>query len=250
MRLLILSIGLLYATLAHAQFVLPIGGSILIDKAGDEVRDSIDHAKEAAGALLDHADELAKQRLIQIDEIINRTGNALIGKTEVAALSILAQTRLDIDNVRAAALNDLRAVIWEAECAGRRLTLSDLDEALGGFGDLLGTHQIRLSLPISAPEPWYCTSWWCDRPDVVEIKEPFGDTFIEIRNRVEDSISNENVTEGTAAHRIVGSYEYLSAFALKTSCFYPGSSEVWNREYLKYRERARKWRTAAVIRVE
>ncbi|WP_156932706.1 hypothetical protein [Rhizobium sp. IBUN] len=222
----------------------------MIDRAGDEVRDSIDHAKEAGVALLDHANELGRQRLNQIDEIINRTGNALIGKSEAAALSILAQAKRDIDAVRVSALSDLKAAIWEAECAGKRLTLSDLDEALGGLGELLGTHQIRLSLPIKTPQPWYCTRWWCDQPDIVEIKEPFGDTFIEVRNKVEDSISAGNVTEVTPAHRIVGSYEFLSAFALKTSCFYPGSSDVWNREYLKYRERAHQWRTAATIRVE
>ncbi|WP_157386333.1 hypothetical protein [Rhizobium leguminosarum] len=130
---------------------------MLIDKAGDEVRGSIDHAKEAGLALLDHASELGRQRLNQIDEIINRTGNALIGKSEAAVLSILAQAKRDIDAVRTSALNDLKAVIWEAECAGKRLTLSDLDEALGGLGELLGTHQIRLPPPIKTPQPWYCS---------------------------------------------------------------------------------------------
>jgi hypothetical protein len=50
---------------------------------------------------------------------------------------------------------------------------------------------------------------------------------------MEASIADKNIQETTPAHRIVGTYEYLSGFALKTSCFYPGSSDVWNREYIK-----------------
>ncbi|MCK3775228.1 hypothetical protein MZK49_00620 [Ensifer sesbaniae] len=250
MRVVMASVVLLYATALNAQLLSTIGGSLLIDKAGDEVRDSIDHAKEAGLALLERANDLGKQRLDQIDEIVNRTGTALIGQSEAAALAILAQAKRDIDAIRTAATGDLKAVIWEAECAGKRFTLSDLSEALGGLGDILGTHQIKLSLPITVEQPWYCTSWWCDDPNIVEIKEPFDATFVDVRNLVEASISSENIAEDTPAHRIVGSYEYLSAFALKTSCFYPGNSDVWNREYLKYRERAKKWRTAANIRVE
>jgi hypothetical protein len=229
-----------------------IGGSILLDKAGKEAQDSIDHAREAGFALLDRANELGKQRLNQIDTILQKTVGGLIGQTEQSALQILAQAKKDIDEIRDSTFADLKGVIWEAECAGKRWAISDLQETLGGLGALLNTHEIRLSppIPLKDDRAWYCTRWWCDDPNVIKIQEPFGDTYVLVRSRMEASIADENIKETTPAHRIVGTYEYLSAFALKTSCFYPGSSDVWNREYVKYREIAHKWRNAARIRIE
>ncbi len=51
-------------------------GSLSTDKAGDEVRASINHAKEAGSALLERANDLGKKQLDQIDEIVNGTGTA------------------------------------------------------------------------------------------------------------------------------------------------------------------------------
>ncbi len=241
------------ATTAQAQLLTTIAGSVLIDRAGKEARDSIDHAREAGEALLERANEMGKQRLEQVDGILKNTVGGLIGQTEEATLRILVQAKKDADAVREATVADLKGVIWQAECSGRQLLLSDLKNTLGGLGTLLSTHEIRLSPPIPEAEKraWYCwLPWTCDDPNVIRIKEPFGDTYIAVREKIEGSIAKENVKETTPAHRIVGSYEYLSAFALKTSCFYPGSSDNWNREYLNYREKARRWRTAANIRIQ
>ncbi|MDW9408561.1 hypothetical protein GOB18_07885 [Sinorhizobium meliloti] len=243
---------LLSADPARAQVFSTIAGSVLIDRAGGEARDSIDHAKAAASALVERANEAGRQRLDQIDQILKTTVADLIGQTEQSSLRILAQMKADLDALRAATLTDLKGVIWAAECAGTRLVLEDLQNSLGSLGKLLNTHQIQISppIPVIDDRPWYCTNWWCDSPDIVEIKQPFGDTYIEVRNKMEKSLSGDNVTEETPAHRIVGTYEYLSAFALKTSCFYPGSSEVWNREYVAYREKARQWRNVLDIRID
>jgi len=248
-----LTIFALSSSLSQAQIIPIIGGSILLDKAGKEVRDSIDAAREAGLALLDRANEVGRQRLDQIDAILKNTVGGLLGQTEESALKVLAQAKKDIDAVRESIFSDLKSVIWQAECAGKRFVLSDLQEALGGLGSILNTHQIRLSPPISIVEQraWYCRLWWwCDDPNIIEIKEPFGDTYILVRDRMETFISSQNIQETTPAHRIVGTYEYLSAFALKTSCFYPGSSDAWNRESIKYREMAHKWRQVVNIAIE
>jgi F0F1-type ATP synthase membrane subunit b/b' len=69
-------------SLSQAQILSTIGGSLLIDRAGREARESIDHAQEAASALLERANELGKQRLDQIDTILKKTVGGLIGQTE------------------------------------------------------------------------------------------------------------------------------------------------------------------------
>ena len=246
---------LLSSSLSQAQIsavVGGIGGSILLSKAGKELRDSIDDAREAGFALLDRANQIGKERLDQIDTILQKTVGGLIGQTEAAALTILAQAKRDIDAIRESTFADLKGVIWQAECAGRRLAISDLQEALGGLGVLLNTHEIRLTppIPLKDERAWYCTRFWCDDPNVIQIREPFGETYKLVRSRMEASIGDENIQETTPAHAIVGTYEYLSAFALKTSCFYSGSEDAWNREYIKYREMAHKWRNVASIAIE
>ncbi len=253
MRALLISMILAFGIMpVHSQILSTITGSFLIDKAGDEVRDSISHARDAASVLIERANEKGKERLEQIDLILKKTVGDLIEKSEDAALKILNQAKKDIDRVQASIVSDLKSLIWEAECAGRRTTIGDLNQVLGGLGVLLKTHQIRLSPPIAVPDPrpWYCKIvWWCADPNVVDILEPFGDTYIAVRDKMELAISSQNIKETTPAHRMVGTYEYMSSFALKTSCFYPGSNDVWNREYLKYREAAQQWRNLVQIAV-
>jgi hypothetical protein len=239
----------LQAGQAQAQVLPIVGGGILIDKAGSEFRESVDYAKAAAFALMDRADQLAMNRLNQIDLILRKTVGDLIGKTEQSALLILSKAKKDIDDIRVATFADLRRVIWEAECAGKRTVLGDLKEALGGLGEVLRTHQIKLTAPIPAnvDKAWYCSILSCDDRIVIQIQEPFGDTYIAVRDAMEASIAPSRVEEETPVHRIVGTYEYLSAFALKTSCFYPGSSETWNEQYVEYQQRARQWRNILKI---
>lgn len=237
---------------ADAQVLSTIGGSVLIDKAGDELRGSIDHAREAGDELLERANELGRQRLDQIDKILKVTVGDLIGQTEQSSLKILAQAKKDIDAIQESTFVQLNGLIWQSECASKRVVLTDTKEALGKLGTVFGTHQIRLypPIPVKDNRPWYCTNWWCDDPNIVEIKEPFGETYIEIRDKIEESIASKNITESTPVHSIVGSYEYLSAFALKTSCFYPGSSGIWNKEYVMYKEMAQRWRRVANISIK
>ena len=226
-----------------------IGGSALLDQAGDELNDSINQARAAGSALLKQADELGKQRLDQIDGILSRTIGDLVGKSEEAALKIIAQAVKDVDALREQAFSDLNEAIWNVECATKRLLLEDAKDTLGKAGEWLNTHRIKVTPPIEV-EPTDCRflGYWCKDPTVFEITQPFGNTYTAIRDLMETSIAAKNIDDDTPAHYIVDTYEYISSFALKTSCFYPGGSEAWNREHAIYMEKAKQWRNVLIIK--
>ena len=221
-----------------------VGGSAILDQAGREFRETIDHARSAADALLGRADEIAKNRLNQIDQILKNTVGGLIGQTEEAALTLIREATKEAAALEKEIYSDLLRVVWETECAGRRLIVGDANTTLGGLGDFLGTGQIRLSpyqrvLPDLKPWKLECL-FDCD-PYVVDVKEPFGQTYKSVKNLMEQSIAEDLISDETPAEFIVGTYEYLSSFALKTSCFYSGSEDRYNREFVKYRELAKQW---------
>ncbi len=256
MRILIFLIWLvcLISPPATAQIdflVAGIGSSLLLKQAGDRFSDAVDYARATASALLDQADDIGRKRLKQIDSIIEDTVGGLIDKTETRAIKVLQESTTAMLVLEARAFNDLKKIIWEAECAGKRLTLQDLPQALGGLGKMANMNKIRITPPIEVEteSPWYSRiCFWCDDPYVVKVMEPFGYTYLAVQKIIETSIASENVKESTPAHRIVDSWEYLSAFALKTSCFYKGSERAWNREYVNYREKARQWRNVVYIK--
>jgi hypothetical protein len=217
-----------------------------VRKAGQELQDSIDHAKAAASALLAEGNQYARQRLEQIDLILQKTVGGLIGKTEEAALHLLQEATKEVKSLEEKIFDDLNKAIWNFECGGKRLLLQDLQAALGKLGRVTGTNEIIISMPPKELQikrfrkTWYCL-WWCSGTDTatVSIYDNFDRTYVLVRNVMEDAISAENIKDITPANNIPATYEYLSAFAKKTSCFYDGSSEVWNREYVKYQEQAR-----------
>jgi len=233
----------------HAQAQLGaalgvVGGGILVDKAGDELRDSIDRAHAAASSLLGVADDIAKRRLEQVDNILKTTVKDLVNKTKEDALAILEKARKDADALEKEIFADVKKVIWETECAGRRLLIGDVSTALGSLGKMMGTNQVLLTPPrrVLQTPSWYegCL-WWCRDPYIVDVKEPFGETYKQVRDLLEASIASEFIDDSTPAHHLVGTYEYLSSLAKRTSCFYQGSEDRYNREYIKYQGMARRW---------
>lgn len=241
------------APIASAQIemtIMAIGGSLVVDRAGKELKETIDRAESAANALLGKADDIAKRHLEEINRILNNTVGGLIDKSEKAALNLLEQAKRDVEALEGTILKDVKRVIWETECAGRRLVLEDLGTALGGLGDLLNTNQIRLTPPrrvLDIPR-WYTGCFWsCRDPYIVDITEPFGETYRKVRDLMEGTITEDLVTDDTPAHHLVGTYEYLSSFALKTSCFYQGSEDRYNREHIKYKERAKQWNNVVEV---
>lgn len=113
-----------------ATAIFSAGGSIVLDKAGDEFREAIDHARAAASSLLGEADETGKAWLAQIDEIANRTISDMIGKSEAAATQLLMSATKQLNSLEEKIMVDVSELIRKAECAGKRLTISDLEQAL------------------------------------------------------------------------------------------------------------------------
>ena len=233
-----------YSNAQMGAAIAVVGGSVALNEAGKEFRESIDHARAAASSLLAEADDIAKARLSQIDEIANRTISDMVGKSEEAVVRILEDASQKVNNLEKQIMADVKKVIWEGECAGRRLLLGDLGTALGGLGQLIGTNQIRITPPVRVLKTpkWYSGClWWCRDPYVVEVVDPFGEVYKEIRDKLEASIAPNLVTDDTPADDLVGTYEYLSSFAKKTSCFYTGSEERYNRAFIYYQDKARQW---------
>lgn len=227
-----------------------VGGSYVVDKAGKEFRESVDHAHAAASSLLGQADEIAKKRLEQIDEIANRTINDMIGKGQEAATKILADATKKVNELEKQIMADVKQIIWEAECSGRRLTIGDLGTALGGLGHTFGTNQIRLTPPVRVLQTplWYSGCfWWCRDPYVVDVTEPFGKTYVAVKDLMEGAITSDHVNDNTPADNLVGTYEYLSSLAKRSSCFYQGSEDRYNREFVYYQNQAKQWNNIVAV---
>lgn len=254
-----------FAVLAAILFLLPInysraqvgavigviGGSHIVNEAGKDFRETIEHARAAANALLGRADDIAKARLNQVDKILSETVGGLIGQTEEAALAILEKATKEAKDLETRIFDDLRAVIWETECAAKRVVIEDLETALGGLGKLVGTGQIELTPPLRVfekPKRFRNCLWNCKDPYVVDVMEPFAETYVQVRDLMELSISDDYVSDDTPADNIVGTYEYLSSFALKASCFYIDTETRLNREHVKYRKLADDWNKLVVAK--
>lgn len=235
---------------AHGQLLTVIGSGVLVDRAGKKANEAIDRAEAAAAALIGKADAVAKARLEQVDAILRDTVGGLIGKSEEAALALLEKATSDALALEQQILLDVKRVIWETECAGRRVLISDVGTVMGGLGELLRTNQLRLTPPrrvLQAPK-WYSGClWWCQDPYVVDVMEPFGNTYARARELMEGAIAADLIDDDTPATQLVGTYEYLASLALRTSCFYQGSEDRYNREYIKYSTKAKKWNN--VVRV-
>ncbi|NMD08862.1 MAG: hypothetical protein GYA66_12895, partial [Phyllobacteriaceae bacterium] len=136
------------STTSHAQLgsiIGVVGGSALIDNAGDEFEKSVASAKAAAESLSDRVNGHARDRLDQIDLIVNRTGAALIGRSEDAALTILREASDELETLEEKAFADAKALIWEFECAGKRLTRDDVRHVFGKFGNWLSLYEFEIA---------------------------------------------------------------------------------------------------------
>jgi len=58
---------------------------------------------------------------------------------------------------------------------------------------------------------------------------------------MEEAIHPDHIADDTPADNLVGTYEFLSEFSMKTSCFYRENPERYIRESLKYKIKAKEW---------
>lgn len=230
-----------------------LGGSVLLDKAGDEFENAVSNAKAAAESLIGTANGAAKERLEQIDEIVNRTGSALINQSEDAARRILVDAVKQLGGLEDKAYQDAKDLIWQTECAGKRLTREDARRTLGKAGEWLNLYEFELSPPVKIRKasPWYSGCFaWCEDPYRIKIEDPFDVTYKRVKELMEESISAQAVNDQTPAHDIVQVYSYLSAFARSASCSYPGASLEWIRESARYSEKAKQWQDVLDMQIK
>lgn len=169
--------------------VSAIGESIVLDKAGNEFRQSINHAHAAASSILGQANAIAKARLVQIDEIANRTIMDMIGKSEEAAMKILEDALEKVASLEQQILTDVKQIIGEGKCAAEPLLSSDSKKALEVLRDAFGTHQLHLTIPgkVLQKPAWYTGCfWWCQNPHTTTVTKAFEKTYRVIKNLIED----------------------------------------------------------------
>lgn len=251
-----LAISVLPYAKAFADFELPtvvdlLGGSKAIRDAGAQFNASIDHAKDAGMALLAAGNADAKARLDQINQIAN---NALDRASAIEAISvkdtvaILNQATLELNAIEDKTFSDINQTIWNVRCQGRAFVITDLGTALGALGRfVLGTDRIYITPPFKRLPSPMDKFLGRDQEVVFKVKEPFDNTYIEVRDYMLQQLSTAK--DSDPAHPIVATYEYIAEFAKLTSCFFQGGSEAYNLEYVDYYSKAREWRNLLQIRV-
>lgn len=220
-----------------------------IHAAGAEVNRSIARTQQMGEVLVARSDQAAKQRLAQLDGIVQAAIRDLAQLEQDAVediQAILDRLKADLAEIEESLFQQVRQALWDAECAANRVLIEELRTVLGTAGKILGSHRVEIDLPIEDSR-WWCFT--CRNKQVFEIKVPSGDTYIEIRDAMLGNLE-ERLEDETPAHAIVGTYEFLSALALKTSCFYPGSTERWINEHLAFKAKASMWKELVSVEIK
>lgn len=241
---------LMFSGNASAFLMAAIGVDKSVQNAAHEARATISHARLEAQMLIEHGNTAAKERLEQIDGIVSKAINdiaLLEDKTSKDILSIIDRVERSVSKIESTLITDIRSLIWETECGAKRVLIEDMQTLLGDLGEFVGTSKINISSPFSEKNnSIFCL--WCKDAGEFVVKKPFGETYKDVKNYILKSI-DENLDDESPAHSIVGSYEYLSSFALKTSCFYPGGSKQFIREHIKYQALANQWTNLLIVEI-
>ena len=207
-----------------------------ISKAGAEVDDSIARLENVLEYLIDRGDKAAKERLEQIRDIVHSTIVQLRAGVVEDAHLILDRLNRDLEVHEQALFARMDALVWKVGCEVRRHTLEDLPAILGDLGKVLGTHKIRITLPV---EKGGLCFFGCDTR-TFRIETPFPRTYAKVRDTMLGNLE-QWLTDETPADAVVGTYEFLSELASKASCFVPNNSERLRREHLYFAAKAKMW---------
>ena len=226
------------------------GGSFLIGKAGEELRDTVDHAQAAASALLSQSDAIAKARIEQIDKILSETVAALIDQSEEAALRVLEQAKRDIEEIEEQIFMDIVKVIREAECAVARTQDEIINVSLRGILPtwVAGSKRVvGLPYPIDEKYMVFFTRKTTQFEIDLSAGHPPDIVFTLIEGAYLQSI--EGVSEADPAYGIVSAYANLSKLARFTMCLYDGhaSSIRWARVFSKYQSLMYPWEASLEV---
>lgn len=229
-----------------------IGVNGSIDKATNGVLASITLARDALLAIETKANEDVRDRLTQVDNIVDGAIKKIAGlreQTTADVVRILNETSASLNTLTDNFMAHLANRIRELECSAGRVLNDDLKDALGAFGELIGTNQMRISPPklYDGEKARFCVGQ-CAISKVFDIKKPFQETYTDVKNY----LLNERLKEAqdkTPINTVIVTYEFISMLAHRTTCFAVGSETRYQAESVHYASLARRWREVLGARV-
>lgn len=233
-----------FAAPSEALLYRASGGSYAVQDITKKINQIVASAREAARALMGDADEIIEARLAQLDGIVDGAMADLAAipvDAEARTLNVLREAEKTLLDLETQVFADVKASIYEAECAARRFTLNDLQAAMGDVGDLVGLGKIKIDPPLPVEEGRICTStgFFCAGPPEFEISDNFERTAINIRGYMLTSLGN--MQDDDRAYAIPETYNYLALLARKTSCFVGSDANAWVEDHVRYTNAAKDW---------
>ncbi|MGR9503667.1 hypothetical protein ACU8MW_08115 [Rhizobium leguminosarum] len=236
----------------YASVLGLLGVDSTVDHAFDRMQGAIDKAKGAALAIEAQTNEDATARLAQIqsiaDETVRKVSDLEKQSFKDAAdfsdhLDALVDGELKkVDLLETQFMNELSHKIREVECTADRVLNAQLKDALGGLGAILGTHEIALTPAILYPdEHRRCGLYYakCRLTATFPVREPFTETYKEIKAYLEDRMSN--LREDTPASSVVDTYALIADLAKRTTCFTQANDLKYEAEFAHYNSLVRQW---------
>lgn len=239
-----LCIGAPKEAVAQAGAILSgVSGAVIAGEAGDELREAIDRAHAAASALLGYADEIAKRRLDQIDSILQGTVGGLIDQSEAAIQRTIAQATQEMRALEKQIVNDLKSILWEAECAIDRSQDQIINQSLRGLLPSFLRGSVRvISLPYAVERPNIIAVMRETKEIEIDLNAGYSpdQTFGIIEDAYLESISNVEASD--EAFGVISAYSTLSSLSRLTMCKFPGNGSVyWARKYAHYENLLDPW---------
>jgi hypothetical protein len=254
--LLAFGAGLIVAVTSYESAKGDLAGVLAgdtISKAMGQAQAMLAEARQTALAIEAQTNEDVTERLNQVQQIATET----LGKLEdleAKTFSDVNQLTSRIDGIlddhqrKLAALEDkfmrdLSLRIREVECTAERIINGSMKDALGKFGELLGTNKIRITPPILyADESVSCGLFQrCRVTQTFDIRTPFTETYGEIKTYLEARMGK--IQEETPINSIIDTYDFIGYLAKRTTCFTNSNNRFYEREFVIYSNKVRAWST-------
>ena len=231
---------------ANAVVTNIVGLNKLAGDIGNELNYSIDRAKNVLFALEEKTNEDVKARIYQLDKIVDdaiKDINDLevIVKNDVD--EILEKAISEANHLEKKFMSDLNLAIDKVDCMITRKALQDMEMALGGLGDFVNTHRIKIDAPALYPGERQESCWFigCKKyQKEFEIKEPFNVTYDEIKEFMLGRLKNSR--KDTPVNTLITTYEYLADLSARASCLASSSSDRLRTDYIKFVTSAHHWK--------
>jgi len=221
-----------------------LGGSDAVQDVANRINETTVRIEQVAGAIIGETDAAMEARIGQVDEVIDDALSRLAAipqDAEERALKILRETEKSLERIEKEIFADLKKLIFEAECAGRRLTLGTLQEGLGSIGVLLGTGKIRIEPPIPIELGTLCSvNPFCSGKVEFKVVNNFESTAREINEFLLNAI--QKIGDGDRASAIPETYRYLALVARRTTCFVgTDDHNPWVKDHIRYTSASNDW---------